>query len=104
MGNSKGTEITLISVTIAMVAMTSLFAANVTIAPQQSDAFSRHEIDIGTADVANGKTDQKLQQDDIGNTAKPTPTIPTLPSVPTVACAKEPIESLQSFLSCLGAK
>jgi hypothetical protein len=98
MGNSKGTEITLISVTIAMVAMTSLFAANITIAPQQSDAFSR------PADVANGKTDQKLQQDDIGNTAKPTPTIPTLPSVPTVACAKEPIESLQSFLSCLGAK
>jgi hypothetical protein len=102
MGNSKGIEIILISVTIAMAAAISLFTANVTITQQQADAFSKYDID--TADVANRKTDQKLQQDDIGNTAKPTPTIPTLPSLPTVACAKEPIESLQSFLSCLGAK
>jgi hypothetical protein len=53
MRNSKGIEIILISVTIAMAAVTSLFTANVTIAQQQADAFSKYDID--TADVANRK-------------------------------------------------
>src|SRR5919108_4947138 len=91
MGNSKGIEIILISVTIAMAAVTLLFTANVTIAQQQADAFSKY--DIGTADVADRKTDQKLQQDDIGNTAKPIPAIPTLPSIPTIACAKDQLKA-----------
>jgi hypothetical protein len=53
MGNSKGIEIILISVTIAIAAVTSLFTANVTIAQQQADAFSKYDID--TADVAKRK-------------------------------------------------
>ena len=57
------------------------------------------------ATIANEKTDQTLQQDDIGNTVKPiSTTTPTLPTIPTVGCAMDAIESLQSFLSCLGAK
>lgn len=40
-----------------------------------------------------------------GNIAKPaSTTTPTLPSTPNVNCAMDTIESLESFLSCLGAK
>jgi hypothetical protein len=80
------------------------------IAPsQQVDGLSRYDIgaadDSGPATMAQGKTDQKLQQDDIGNTVKPIPTTtPTSPTVPTVGCAMDTIETLQSFLSCPGAK
>ena len=36
---------------------------------------------------------------------KPAPTAnPTLPSIPPAECAMDTIESLQTFLSCLGAK
>jgi hypothetical protein len=36
---------------------------------------------------------------------KPAPkATPTLPSTPNVYCAMDTIESLESFLSCLGAK
>jgi hypothetical protein len=55
-------------------------------------------------DAAKGKPDQQLQQNDLGNKAQPEPFTPTLPAVPTVGCAMDTIESLQSFLLCLGAK
>jgi hypothetical protein len=42
-----------------------------------------------------------LQQDDLGNRAQPSPSSPT---IPTVGCAMDTIESLESFLTCLGAK
>ena len=109
MGNNKHARVTLTAVT--MTALTFLVLAVITIAPpQQVDGLSRHYIraanDVGPATIiANEKTDQTLQQDDIGNTVKPIPTAtPTLPTVPTVGCAMDTIESLQSFLSCLGAK
>jgi hypothetical protein len=78
--------------------------ATIIIAPQQADAISK--VDTGAndpnpaADITNGKTDQSLQRDDVGNTAQPSPTT----SVPTTNCAMNTIESLESFLSCLGAK
>jgi hypothetical protein len=102
MENGEETKLTLMVVTLAIATMVSLFAA---IAPQQADALSRYETGANdpnpAADVANGKTDQKLQQDDLGNTAHPSP---TTPAVPTTNCAMNTIESLESFLSCLGAK
>jgi hypothetical protein len=102
MENGEETKLTLMVVTLAIATMVSLFAA---IAPQQADALSRYKTGandlILAADVANGKTDQPLQQDDLGNTAHPSP---TTPAVPTTNCAMNTIESLESFLSCLGAK
>jgi hypothetical protein len=105
MGNNKHARVTLTAIT-----MTFLVLAVIMIAPpQQVDGLSGYYIsaanDVGPAAIANEKTDQTLQQDDIGNAVKPIPTAtPTLPTVPTVGCAMDTIESLQSFLSCLGAK
>lgn len=88
MGNNKLTKITLI--TIATVV--SLFATIITVAPpQQVDSLSIYD-----PDAASPGPD---------NIAKPVPTTtPTLPSTPNVNCAMDTIESLESFLSCLGAK
>ena len=103
MKNKKDTKIT---VSLAIVALTSLLVAaipSLAISPQQSHAFaldSNGAVDPG-AGVAKGKTNQLLQQDDLGNTAQPSPSSPT---IPTVGCAMDTIESLESFLSCLGAK
>ena len=102
MKNKKDTKIT---VSLAIVALTSLVTAipSLAISPQQTHAFaldSNGAVDPG-AGVAKGKTNQLLQQDDLGNTSQPSPSSPT---IPTVGCDMDTIESLESFLSCLGAK
>jgi hypothetical protein len=85
---------------IAIVA--SLFVATMmNMVQHQAYALSKYD---APADAANGKTNQQLQQDDLGNTAQPPITTPTLPAIPTTNCAMDTIESLESFLSCLGAK
>lgn len=96
--NNNAKTTTVIGI-IAIV--TSLFIATMmNMVQQQSYALSKYAPD----DAANGKTNQELQQDDIGNTAQPPITTPTLPAIPTTNCAMGTIESLESFLSCLGAK
>ena len=93
MGKNKHTKITPIIVTIMIATVISLFAATMTIAPRQANALSIYD-----PDAAKPET---------GNTSKPAPiptTTPTSPTVPIVGCAMDTIESLQSFLSCLGAK
>ena len=78
--------------------VTSLFIAiMMNMVQQQAYALSKYD---APDDAANGKTNQ----DDIGNTAQPPITTPTLPAIPTTNCAMGTIESLESFLSCLGAK
>jgi hypothetical protein len=88
MGNIKHTKFTLIPVATVI----SLFTAMIMITPpQQVDSLSIYD-----PNAANPGP---------GNIAKPaSTTTPTLPSIPTVNCAMDTIESLQSFLSCLGAK
>jgi hypothetical protein len=104
MKNSEEAKIRLKVVTLAIATMVSLFATNIIIAPQQADALSIYDTGANdpnpAADITSGKTDQPLQQDDLGNTAQPSPTT----SVSTTNCAMNTIESLESFLSCLGAK
>jgi hypothetical protein len=86
MGNNRHTKITLI--TIATVI--SLFTATTMIVPPQPvDSLSIYNPNAASP----------------SNTAKPVPTTtPSLSTIPTVGCAMETIESLESFLSCLGAK
>ena len=87
MGNNKHTKIT--SITAAMI---SLFTAIIMIVPPQL----AYSLSIYDPDAASPGPD---------NLAKPAPTTtPTLPSRPTTECAMDTIESLESFLSCLGAK
>jgi hypothetical protein len=107
MGNNKHAKVTLTAVT--MTAVTLLISAVITIAPQQVDGLSRYDISAANnadpSTVTNEEADQTLQQDDIGNIVKPIPiTTPPSPIIPTVGCAMDTIKSLQSFLSCLGAK
>jgi len=71
--------------------MTWLFVATMTIVPRQADALSIYDPDAANPDTSEEKIDQPLEQDDY--TTKP-----------TVSCAMDTIESLQSFLLCLGAK
>ena len=97
MRNNRHARATIIIVTITIAAVTSLFAATMTIAPRQANALSIYNPDATNPDTSEGNIDQPLEQD-IGDTAKPAPT------TPTVQCAMDTIESLQSFLSCLGAK
>jgi hypothetical protein len=97
MGNNKHVKVTIIIVTIAIAAVTSLLAATMTIAPRQANALSIYNPDATNPNNSEGKIDQPLEQD-IGKAAKPAPT------TPTVKCAMDTVESLQSFLSCLGAK
>ena len=88
MQKSKETKIALMAVTSILSTMILLFAAIITIAPLQQ-AYSY----------------QPLEQEP-GDTAKPAP-LPTTTSnssIVPVGCAMDTIESLQSFLSCLGAK
>jgi hypothetical protein len=88
MGNNKLTKITLI--TIATVV--SLFVTVIMVAPpKQVNSLSIYDPNAASPGP--------------GNIAKPAPTTtPTLPSTPNVNCAMDTIESLESFLSCLGAK
>ena len=86
----------LMVVTLAIATMVSLFA---TIALQQAYALSKYDTSANdpnsSVDDTKGKIDQSLQQDDLDITAQPSP---------TTNCAMNTIESLESFLSCLGAK
>ena len=93
MENNKHAKVTIIIVTIAIAAVTSLLAATMTIAPRQANALSIYNPDATNPNNSEGKIDQPLEQDDYTTT-----------TTPTVSCAMDTIESLQSFLSCLGAK
>jgi hypothetical protein len=93
MGNNTHAKVTLIIVTAAIAAVISLFAATVTIAPRQADALSIYDPDAANPDTSEEKIEQPLEQDDYATT-----------TTPIVSCAMDTIESLQSFLSCLGAK
>ena len=95
MGNNKHAKVTIIIVTIAIAAVTSLLAATMTIAPRQANALSIYNPEATNPNNSEGKIDQPLEQDDYTTTTTTTP---------TVSCAMDTIESLQSFLSCLGAK
>jgi hypothetical protein len=94
MRNNKYAKVTIIIVTIAIAAVTSLLAATMTIAPRQANALSIYNPDATNPNNSEGKIDQPLEQDDYTITTTTT----------TVSCAMNTIESLQSFLSCLGAK
>jgi hypothetical protein len=86
MGNNKHAKITLIT-----IAVISLFATTIMIAPQHVDGLS-----IYNPDAASPSSN---------DVTKPAPTTtPPLPSIPPAECAMDTIESLQTFLSCLGAK
>lgn len=107
MEKSKETKITLMAVTTTLATMILLFAAATTISPLQQ-AYSLSKYILGAddpnpaTDDASAKIYQPLEQEP-GNTAKPAPAL-TTSTVPIVGCAMDTIESLQSFLSCLGAK
>ena len=92
MGNNKHVKVTIIMVTIAIAAVTSLLSATMMIAPRQANALSIYNPDATNPNNSEGKIDQPLEQDDYTT------------ATPTVSCAMDTIKSLQSFLSCLGAK
>ena len=94
MRNNRHARAAIIIVTIAITAVvTWLLVATMTIVPRQADALSIYDSDAASPDTSEEKIDQPLEQDDYTTTTKP-----------TVSCAMDTIESLQSFLSCLGAK
>jgi hypothetical protein len=94
-------QITLTTLTTTIATMILLFAAPITITPLQQ-AYSLSKYIIGADyqnpanDDVNGKIYQPLEQEP-GN-------IPKTPTISSVPCAMDNIESLESFLSCLGAK
>jgi hypothetical protein len=93
MRKNRHTTTTIVIVTLAITTvMTSLFAATMTIVPRQADALSTYDPDTTNSDILEENIDQPLEQDDYTTTKL------------TVDCAMDTIESLQSFLSCLGAK
>ena len=95
MGNNKHAKVTIIIVTIAIAAVvTSLFAATITIAPRLANALSIYDPHAANPDTSEEKIDQPLEQDDYT----------TATTTSTASCAMDTIRSLQSFLSCLGAK
>ena len=107
MQKSKETKIALMAITTTLSTMILLLAAATTIAPLQQ-AYSLSKVVDNTnpaTEDANGKIYQPLEQEP-SNTARPAP-IPTTTSnssIVPVGCAMDTIESLESFLSCLGAK
>ncbi|MDQ3837803.1 MAG: hypothetical protein M3297_00885 [Thermoproteota archaeon] len=86
---------------VALVASLSM-AYLTSLTQQQAGALSKYDIMAG--ETSKGRTDQAVQQNDLGNNEQPSTTAPTLPTIPTANCAMDTIESLESFLSCLGAK
>ena len=96
MDKSKESKIALMAATTTLATTILLIAATITIAPQQAYSLSRYVIGDNDpnpdTDDANGKIYQPLEQE-LGNSAKW-----------SVGCAMDNIESLQSFLGCLGAK
>ena len=107
MQKSKETKIALMAITTTLSTMILLLAAATTIAPLQQ-AYSLSKVADNTnpaTEDAHRKIYQPLEQEP-SNTAKPAP-IPTTTSnssIVPVGCAMDTIESLESFLSCLGAK
>ena len=107
MQKSKETKIALMAITTILSTMILLLAAATTIAPLQQ-AYSLSKVADNTnpaTDDASGKIYQPLEKDPT-NKAKPAPipTTTTNSSIVPVGCAMDTIESLESFLSCLGAK
>jgi hypothetical protein len=93
MRKNRHTTARIVIVTLAITTvMTSLFVTTVTIVSQQADALSIYDLDATSPDILEENINQPLEQDDYTTTK------------PTVDCAMDTIESLQSFLSCLGAK
>jgi hypothetical protein len=114
MEKNKGTKIILLIMTSVLATMILLFAATITIAPlQQVYSLSKYVLDADNSNLAAEEAYRKIyqpleqeQEQEPDNTAKPVP-IPTTTSnssIVPVGCAMDTIESLQSFLSCLGAK
>jgi hypothetical protein len=112
MEKSKGTKIILMIMTSVLATMILLFAATITIAPlQQVYSLSKYVLDADNSNLAAEEAYRKIyqpleQEQEPDNTVKPVP-IPTTTSnssIVPVGCAMDTIESLQSFLSCLGAK
>jgi hypothetical protein len=103
----KSKEVALLAVTTtALPIVILLFAAATTIVPlQQAYSLSKASDNTNPVSDANGKIYQPLEQEP-SNTAKPAPipTTTTNSSIVPVGCAMDTIESLESFLSCLGAK
>ncbi|HZB98780.1 MAG TPA: hypothetical protein VE226_02125 [Nitrososphaeraceae archaeon] len=105
MQKSKETKIALMAITTTLSTMILLLAAATTIAPLQQ-AYSLSKVVDNTnpaTEDANGKIYQPLEQEP-SNTARPIPTTTSNSSIVPVGCAMDTIESLESFLSCLGAK
>jgi hypothetical protein len=111
MQKSKETKITLMAITTTTLStMILLLAATIMISPlQQAYSLSKYVLTAdGTnpaTDDASGKIYQPLEKD-LTDKAKPAP-VPTTTSnssIVPVGCAMDTIESLESFLSCLGAK
>ena len=96
MGNNKHAKLTIVIVTIAIAVVTPLLAVTMAIAPRQANALSIYNPEATNPNNSEGKIDQPLEQDDYTTT--------TTTTTPTISCAMDTIESLQSFLSCLGAK
>jgi hypothetical protein len=93
MRKNRHTTARIVIVTLAITTvMTSLFVTTMTIVPRQADALSIYDPDATNPNILEENIDQPLEQDDYTTTK------------PTVDCAMDTIESLQSFLSCLGAK
>jgi hypothetical protein len=112
MEKSKGTKIILMIMTSVLATMILLFAATITISPlQHVYSLSKYVLDADNSNLAAEEAYRKIyqpleQEQEPYNTAKPVP-IPTTTSnssIVPVGCAMDTIESLQSFLSCLGAK
>ena len=96
--SNYGTKITLTTILATVIL---LFPAAIMIAPlQQAYSLSKYVVDADnqnpTAGDANGKIYQPLEQEPSN--------IPKTPTISSVPCAMDNIESLESFLSCLGAK
>jgi hypothetical protein len=112
MKKSKETKITLTTVITTFATMILLFAATITIAPlQQAYSLSRYVIGDNDPNPATDDVNRKIyqpleQEQEPGNTAQSASMPTTTQTSPTVSigCAMDTIESLQSFLSCLGAK
>jgi hypothetical protein len=99
-------KITFMAVTTT-IAMIMLFAAATTIALlQQAYSLSKAADNTNPAtDDVSGKIYQPLEKDPTDKVKPaPIPTTTTNSSIVPVGCAMNTIESLESFLSCLGAK
>ena len=107
MAKSNETGITKVAVTITLSTLILLSAVAITNVPlQQAYSLSRYIVGADNPNPANNETNRIVYQPLEKDPTKPVP-IPTTTSnssIVPVGCAMDTIESLQSFLSCLGAK